>query len=54
MDTQGIKRLLLGIDISISGVLLALTSSGMGAVVLLCGLVGLVICISSMVTPSRS
>jgi hypothetical protein len=52
---DGTKRLLLGIDVTIFGVILALLSSGSAAVIaLVVGLLGLAICVAGMVTPSRT
>lgn len=50
---DGTKRLLLGIDVSIFGVILAFSDSG-GAIAIIVGLIGLVICGSAMIEPSRS
>lgn len=49
MESQGIQRLLLGIDISVFGVILALTSSGGGAIAFLAGVIGLAVCATGMV-----
>lgn len=54
MEAHGIKRLLLGIDVSISALLLAVTSSGMEGIVLVIGLIGFLICASAMAARSRS
>lgn len=54
METHGIKRLLFGINISISAMLLAMTSSGMSGVVLAIGAVGFLMCVAGMATESRS
>jgi hypothetical protein len=55
METPGTKRLLLGIDVTILGVILALTASGSaGAIAIVVGLVGLGICLTGMTTSARS
>jgi hypothetical protein len=52
---DGTKRLLLGIDVTIFGVILALLSSGSaGVIALVVGLVGLAICVSGMVGARRT
>jgi hypothetical protein len=54
MGSSGTKRLLLGINVSIFGVILALTSSGLAAVALGLGVAGLVISASGMAWELRS
>jgi hypothetical protein len=44
MEEQGIKRLLIGIDVSIFAVLLALTSSDGGGMAIAIGVIGFLIC----------
>jgi hypothetical protein len=52
---DGTKRMLLGIEVTLIGVIVAVTSSGSaGALALVVGLVGLAICGSGMVAQSRS
>lgn len=53
MATPGMKRLLIGIDVSISAVLLALTSSG-GGIAIIVGVIGFLICAPGMVNESRA
>jgi hypothetical protein len=54
VESQGVHRLLLGIDISIFGVILALTSSGSGgSIALIVGIIGLAVCATGMVPQRR-
>jgi hypothetical protein len=55
METPGTKRLLLGIDVSLLGVILALTTSGSsGAIAVVAGLIGLGSCLTGTTTSARS
>jgi hypothetical protein len=54
VDTRAVTRALVGIDISITAVLLALTSSGAGAFVIVLGLIGLFVCLSGMTMATKS
>ncbi len=55
METPGTKRLLLGIDVSLLGVILALTTSGSsGAIAVVAGLIGLGSCLTDTTTSARS
>ncbi len=54
MDAPGTRRLLLGIDVTIFGVILGLTTTGSsGAIAIVVGLIGLAICGSGMTLGSR-
>jgi len=54
MEARGARLLLLGIDVSIFGVILALTTSGSsGALAVIVGLLGLAICAGGMLTAAR-
>jgi hypothetical protein len=53
METQSIQRLLFGIDVSILGVILALTSSP-GTIGFIVGVIGLAVCVTGMVPQRRT
>lgn len=53
VSDAGVKRLLLGIELTLFGVLLAQTSSGLGAVVFVIGVVGLAVALSGLL-PERT